>query len=172
MTDGANAGLSGKAKGIRLIALDVDGVLTDGRIIIDGEGTESKNFHVRDGLAIALALRNGMKIALISGRYSKVVEIRAHELGIRDIHQNASDKLKIFNAVLEKHGMAYSEAAFMGDDINDLPVLEKAGLSAAPADADENVKKKVDIVTKKNGGHGAVREVVEFIMTAQKTWGY
>ncbi|GMT42638.1 MAG: hypothetical protein IEMM0002_1049 [bacterium] len=171
MTVKSETAMSGIAKKIKIIILDVDGVMTDGKIIVNDDGVESKNFHVRDGLAIALAVRNGMLFSIISGRYSKVVERRVIPLGIHDIHQNVSDKLKVFEAVLAKNNLEAEQAAFMGDDINDIDVLQKAGYSAAPSDADETVKKIVSWVSSYPGGGGAVREMIQFIMTKQKNWG-
>ncbi len=161
-----------KAKKIKIIILDVDGVLTDGGIIVDDNGVESKNFYVRDGLAIAVAVRRDMKFSIISGRYSKVVELRTSELGIRDVHQNAMDKVKVFESILAKQNLTPDDAAFIGDDVNDLGVLELAGLSFAPSDADETVKSKVNWVSSFGGGKGAVREMIELILTAQGKWDY
>ncbi len=161
-----------KAKKIKIIILDVDGVLTDGGIIVDDNGVESKNFHVRDGLAIAVAVKHDMKFSIISGRYSKVVELRTSELGIHDVHQNAMDKVKVFTSILAKHNFTPDDAAFMGDDVNDLGVLELAGLSFAPSNADETVKSKVNWVTGCGGGKGAVREMIELILTEQGKWDY
>ncbi len=165
-----DAQLAGRLKKIKLIALDVDGVMTDGRIILNDDGVESKNFCVRDGLAIALGVKKGMLFSIISGRYSKVTERRATELGIHDIHQKVSNKLKIFEALLDKYGLSANQAAFMGDDINDIDTLRKVGFSAAPSDADETVRKKASWVSSHPGGAGAVREMVELILTAQNMW--
>lgn len=167
-----DAGLIKKAKGIKLIVLDVDGVLTDGQIIVNDDGVESKNFFVRDGLAIAYAIKKGMRFSLISGRYSKVVEQRASELGIHDVYQQAKDKLKVFESILAKQNLTAEEAAFMGDDVNDMEVLERAGFSAAPSDADESVKSQVNWVSSYGGGRGAVREMVELILAQQGKWGF
>ncbi|MFQ5432198.1 MAG: KdsC family phosphatase [Nitrospinota bacterium] len=161
-----------KAKQIKIIILDVDGVLTDGGIIIDDNGVESKTFYVRDGLAIAVAVKRNMKFSIISGRYSKVVELRASELGIRDVHQNVMNKVKVFESILAKQNLTAEEAAFMGDDANDIGVLELAGLSFAPSDADETVKSKVNWVSGFGGGKGAVREMIELILTEQGKWDY
>ncbi len=160
-----------KVKAIKLFVLDVDGVLTDGKIIINDDGVESKNFNVRDGMAMAIARRKGYRFAVISGRYSKVVEHRITELGIEEIHQNVSDKRKKFYEVLEKLGLEAKEAAFIGDDINDMPIIEVAGLSAAPKDGDESVLEKVDFVSRFNGGEGAVREFVETVLKEHRQWG-
>ncbi len=159
-----------KAEKIKLFVLDVDGVLTDGKIIIDDDGKESKHFNVRDGMGIAVARDIGYMFAIISGRYSKVVEHRVAELKMNEIVQGAGDKLEVFNRLLEKLGVTAEEAVFVGDDINDIPVLTAAGFSAAPADADESVKPVVDFVCNKPGGGGAVREVIELVLTVQGKW--
>lgn len=160
------------ARDVTMIVLDVDGVLTDGKIIIDGDGRESKGFYVRDGLAIAEAVKAGYKVVIISGRNSPVVEHRARELKIHEVHQGISDKLGVFKQVLEKHGLTSGQTAFMGDDVNDLAVLKAAGFSAAPADADETVCASVRWVSRRNGGAGAVREMIEFIMKTHHKWPY
>ena len=167
-----DAALLKKIRQIKLIVLDVDGVLTDGMIIVNDEGVESKNFYVRDGLAIAVAVRKEMKFAIISGRYSKVVELRANELGIHDVHQNVRNKLKVFESILVKQNLTAQEAVFIGDDVNDIEVLEQAGFSAAPADADDSVKSCVNWVSKYGGGKGAVREMIEMILKEQDKWDY
>lgn len=161
-----------RAKGIKLFVLDVDGVLTDGNIILNDDGVESKNFNVRDGMGISIAIRKGYEFAIISGRYSKVTERRAAELGIREVFQNAGDKLKVFHSVLAKFGLKPEESAFMGDDINDLPILRVCGFSSSPSDADEHVVEEAKFVSSKAGGDGAVREMVELVLEAQKNWGY
>ena len=163
--------LTQKAKGIKLFVLDVDGVLTDGQIIINDEGVESKNFNVRDGMALSIARKKGFKIAIISGRYSKVVEHRASELGIKEVHQGVSDKLIVFQEVLKNFDVTAEEASFIGDDINDIPTMEACGFSAVPSDADETVKKKAEYVCSKPGGGGAVRELIEIILSSQHQWG-
>lgn len=159
-----------KAKGIKLIVLDVDGVLTDGKIIINSEGVESKNFYVRDGMALCIAREKGYLLAIISARYSRVVEHRASELGIHEIHQNVTDKLKIFHSVLDKFKIEADQAAFIGDDVNDISVMKAVGFSAAPRDADENAKLKADFISRHAGGEGAVREFIELILTQQNNW--
>lgn len=160
------------ARDVSMIVLDVDGVLTDGRIIVDGDGLESKNFYVRDGLAIAEAVKAGYTVVIISGRHSPVVEHRARELKIHEVHQGVGDKLGVFKKVLEKHGLVSGQTAYMGDDVNDLAVMNAAGFSAAPADADETVRSAARWVSRRNGGNGAVREMIEFIMKTQHKWPY
>jgi 3-deoxy-D-manno-octulosonate 8-phosphate phosphatase (KDO 8-P phosphatase) len=163
----AHARLAGK---ISLFALDVDGVMTDGNITIHDDGTETKNFNVRDGMAIALAIKNGFQVAIISGRYSKVVDRRATELKIPHVYQDVGDKTKVFEQLLSKLDLKPSQAAFMGDDINDVETLKLAGFSGAPSDADPAAKKAALWVSSFAGGQGAVRELIQFVMTAQKKW--
>ena len=159
-----------KLKGIKLLILDVDGVMTDGRIIMDNEGRETKNFNVRDGHGIKILQRYGIKVAILTGRQSKVVEYRAKDLEIDEIYQKVFNKKEIFQTILKKHKLSADAAAFMGDDIVDIPVLKSVGFSAAVADAIDVVKKSVDYVTKNKGGNGAVREVCEMILKAQDKW--
>ena len=150
--------------------LDVDGVMTDGRIIMDNEGREIKNFNVRDGHGIKILQRYGIKVAILTGRKSKVVEHRAKDLEIKDVYQKVFNKKEIFEKILKKHKLSADAAAFMGDDIVDIPVLKRVGFSAAVADALDVVKKSVDYVTENKGGHGAVREICEMILQAQGKW--
>jgi 3-deoxy-D-manno-octulosonate 8-phosphate phosphatase (KDO 8-P phosphatase) len=162
--------IKAKLKGIKLLILDVDGVMTDGRIIMDSEGREIKNFNVRDGHGIKILQRYGIKVAILTGRKSKVVEYRAKDLEIGDVYQKVFNKKEVFQKILKKHKLSADATAFMGDDIVDIPVLKSVGFSAAVADAVDVVKQSVDYVTKNNGGHGAVREVCEMILQAQGKW--
>jgi 3-deoxy-D-manno-octulosonate 8-phosphate phosphatase (KDO 8-P phosphatase) len=159
-----------KLKGIKLLILDVDGVMTDGRIIMDNEGRETKNFDVRDGHGIKLLQRYGIKVAILTGRQSKVVEHRAKDLDIKDVYQKVFNKKDVFEKIMKNHKLSHNEAAFIGDDIVDIPVLRRVGFSVAVADADEVVKKSVDHVARNRGGHGAVREICEMILKAQGKW--
>jgi 3-deoxy-D-manno-octulosonate 8-phosphate phosphatase (KDO 8-P phosphatase) len=159
-----------KLKKIKLLILDVDGVMTDGRIIMDSEGRELKNFDVRDGHGIKMIQRYGIKVAILTGRKSKVVEHRAKDLEIEDVYQKAFNKKEVFEKILQKHKLSNKEVAFMGDDIVDIPVLKIVGFSASVANALDIVKKQVDYITKNNGGRGAVREVCEMILQAQGKW--
>lgn len=160
------------AAGIKLIVLDVDGVLTEGKITIDSGGVESKNFHVRDGLAIVHAAKAGLLTAIISGRYSKVIELRSRELNIAHVYQGIDNKKKVFAELLATLKLNPKQAAFMGDDVNDLEALADAGFSAAPADADPLVKKSVLWISSFPGGNGAVREMVQGILSKQGKWPY
>jgi 3-deoxy-D-manno-octulosonate 8-phosphate phosphatase (KDO 8-P phosphatase) len=162
--------IEAKLKGIKLLILDVDGVMTDGRIIMDSEGREIKNFNVRDGHGIKMLQRYGIKVAILTGRQSKVVEHRAKDLQIEDVYQSAFNKKEVLDKILQKHGLSAKEAAYMGDDIVDIPVLKKVGFSAAVADALDVVKKSVDYVTENPGGRGAVREICEMILQVQGKW--
>lgn len=158
------------AKNIKLLILDVDGVLTDGGIILDNEGNEFKSFHVRDGHGIKMLIRAGIKIAMITGRHSKVVERRAQELGITDVFQKCHDKRIAYKQLAEKYSLSDSEIAYIGDDIVDIPLLKGCGLSVTVADADDEVKAFAMMTTKRRGGRGAVREVCDFILKAKGLW--
>jgi 3-deoxy-D-manno-octulosonate 8-phosphate phosphatase (KDO 8-P phosphatase) len=158
-------------RGIRLIVLDVDGVLTDGRIILDGSGAEYRVFDVRDGYGIRKAAGLGLRFALISGKDSKVVTHRAAELGIAEVHQGVRDKLAVFNDVVAKTGLTAHETCCIGDDEPDLPMLAAAGFSVAPHDAVSAVRRAVHYVTKADGGRGAVREVIEMILASARRTG-
>jgi 3-deoxy-D-manno-octulosonate 8-phosphate phosphatase (KDO 8-P phosphatase) len=159
-----------KAKKIKLVILDVDGVLTDGSIILDNEGNELKMFHVRDGHGIKLLSRAGIRVAIVTGRKSAVVEKRAEELGITDVYQGVFRKSAVYGSLLQKYGYSDEEAAFMGDDIVDVEILKKAGLSAVPCDADEGAKKWAAFISAKKGGRGAVREFIELILKSSGLW--
>lgn len=165
-----NKNIKEKLKKIKMLILDVDGIMTDGRIIMDDEGRETKNFHVRDGHGLKLLQRYGIKVALLTGRRSKVVEHRAKDLGIKDVYQKVFNKKEVFEKILKKHKLKTEETAFMGDDIIDIPVLKSVGFSATVADAVDVAKKSVDYVSPYKGGQGAVREVCEMILTAQGKW--
>ncbi len=159
-----------KTKKIKLLILDVDGVMTDGSIILDNEGNELKRFHVRDGHGIKMLSKAGIKTGIITGRKSKVVEVRALELGIEDVHQKIWQKSKVFEQMMEKYGIKDENVAFMGDDVVDQELLKRAGLSAAPADAEEEAKMLADIVMSRNGGRGAVRQFTDLILKGSGLW--
>src|SRR5208283_370192 len=158
------------AGNIRLLILDVDGVLTDGSIILDNEGNEFKAFHVRDGHGLKMLSRTGIQIALITGRHSKVVERRAHELGITEVYQRCFKKIVAYEQLLQKFKVTDSEVAYIGDDIVDLPVLKKVGLPVAVADAVDETKDVAQFITQNRGGRGAVREVCDLILRAKGKW--
>jgi 3-deoxy-D-manno-octulosonate 8-phosphate phosphatase (KDO 8-P phosphatase) len=162
--------LARKAAGIRLLLFDVDGVLTDGRILLHADGSESKAFSIRDGTGIVWAQRAGLATGLLSARHSAATTARAAQLGIRIVRQQAGDKLQMYRELLEEEGVSDGEVAFMGDDVLDLPVLSRVGLSAAPADAAPDVLARVDWVSSRAGGDGAARELIELLLRAQGTW--
>lgn len=159
-----------KLKKIKLLILDVDGVMTDGRIIMDDDGREMKNFNVRDGHGIIMLQRYGIKVAILTGRESKVVRHRARDLNITDVYQKVFNKKDVFEKILKKHKLSADETAFVGDDVVDIPVLKRVGFSVAVMDALDVVKKTADYVTRRNGGCGAVREVCDMILQAQGKW--
>lgn len=158
------------ARAIKLLVLDVDGVLTDGGITVDSKGEELKTFHVRDGHGIKLLMNSGVKVAIISGRSSKALEKRAKDLGITELYQKKEKKAAVYERLIKKLGVRDSEAAFIGDDILDLPVLKKVALPVAVADAVDEVKSVSLMVTSSPGGRGAVREVAECILKAKGLW--
>jgi 3-deoxy-D-manno-octulosonate 8-phosphate phosphatase (KDO 8-P phosphatase) len=156
-----------RAKVLKLLLFDVDGVLTDGSVIIHGDGTESKAFFIRDGSALVRARRQGLEIGFLSGRSSDSTKQRAAELGITIVIQGENDKMAGFQKILQDTGLSREQVAYMGDDLLDLPVLQRAGLSAAPADAVEDVRVVVDWVSLYAGGRGAVREFVDVLLRAR-----
>ena len=156
--------IQSRVKKIKLLLLDVDGVLTDGRIILDSSGHELKAFHVRDGHGIKLAQRAGIMVGIVTGRSSEVVSLRAKELGIQEVHQGAHDKIIVYEALLEKYNLQDSEVAYMGDDIVDNDVLRRVGFAVTVSDSDPAVKPYVDMITKAPGGRGAVREFINLIL--------
>lgn len=162
--------IENKLKKVKLLILDVDGVMTDGRIIMDDEGRELKNFNVRDGHGIKLIQRYGIKVAILTGRQSPVVKYRAIDLGIKDVYQKAFNKKEVFEKILKKNRLSSQEVAYLGDDIVDIPVLKRVGFSSAVANALDVVKENVDYVTKNKGGDGAVREICDMILKAQGRW--
>lgn len=155
---------------IKLLILDVDGVMTDGRIIFDSNGVESKFFNVKDGHGIKMLQRGGIEIGIISGRESQVVTNRAAELGIKLVYQRSLDKLTPFAKMLAEAGCTEEETGFIGDDLIDIPVLKRVGFAAAPADAVAEVLPYVHYVATNGGGWGAVREVCDLILKAQGKW--
>jgi len=162
--------LDAKAAAIKLILLDVDGVLTDGAVVIYGDGSESKRFHIRDGIALVWAQRAGITVGLLSARQSPTTTQRAAQLGITLVHQGVTSKIETYDQIVGDMVLSDGEVAYMGDDIVDLAVLGRAGLSAAPSDAVDEVRARVDFVSSRRGGDGAVRELVELILRAQRQW--
>lgn len=150
--------------------MDCDGVLTDGRVWLLEPDNEQKGFHVRDGLGIALWHRAGWKSGIISGRESRAVTLRASGLGMSYVRQGCVHKLQAFREVLEEAGVSTDEVAYVGDDLNDIPLLVKAKLSVSVGDAVEEVQRVAHYVTRAHGGFGAVREVIELILKSQGRW--
>ena len=155
---------------IKLLLLDVDGVMTDGRIIYDSDGGETKAFDVKDGHGLKLLQRAGIRVGIITGRQSAIVARRAAELGIEIVYQGIKDKSVPFNEIMQTLALAPEEIAYVGDDIVDLPVMRKVGFSVTVADAVDDVKPFADMVTKRSGGRGAVREVCDFILKESGRW--
>jgi 3-deoxy-D-manno-octulosonate 8-phosphate phosphatase (KDO 8-P phosphatase) len=153
---------------IKAIVLDVDGTLTDGTFLWDSDGNEYKRFSFADVMGISLGSKAGLIFALISGEASPLVDMFAKKMGITDVHKGCKDKASSLNLFVQKHNLALSEVCFMGDDVNDLSAMELAGLSAAPANAQKIVKQKVDIVTSLKGGQGAVRELINQLLSIQE----
>ena len=165
-----SADLAARTRAIQLLVLDVDGVLTDGRITYTADGLEIKSFHVRDGSGLALWQRAGKKVAVISGRSSRAVDVRAAELGITLVRQGAADKRLALRQTLAATALRPEQVCAVGDDLLDLPLLRACGLAVVVADACDEAKAAAHYVTRTPGGHGAVREVVELILRAQGRW--
>lgn len=163
-------GVRARAKRVKLLVLDVDGVLTDGRMTLTERGDELKSFHTHDGMGVNLARRAGIKIALVSGEKSEIGRMRGTKLGVEEIVLGSRRKAETLEELRIKLGVALEEVAFMGDDLLDIPALERAGLAVAPANAVAEVRAMVDVVTRASGGFGAVRECVELILRAQGVW--
>jgi len=159
-----------KVRAIKMLILDVDGVLTDGRITYSDDGREYKSFNVKDGHGIKLMMRAGIEVAVITARSSVIVERRCKELGIKHLYQGAITKLVVYEELLGKQGVDPLETAYIGDDVIDLPVLKRVGFSAAPSDGLAEVRAAVDCVTEAPGGGGAAREVIEIILKIQGKW--
>lgn len=170
MTKAMAATLAERCSRVELLILDVDGVLTDGGIVYADNGVEIKAFHVRDGSGLKVWEKTGKKSAVLSGRTSSVVEIRAREAGITRICQGVINKLPVFQQLLADFGLKPEQACFVGDDILDLSVLRSCGLAVAVADACPEVIAAAQFVTKAHGGRGAVREVIELILHSQGKW--
>ena len=162
--------LAGRCRALRLILSDVDGVMTDGTVLLLPDGGEAKAFHIRDGLGIVLAQRAGLRTGLLSGRSSPVVARRAAELGMSVVRQGVSDKGAELRRILKEEGLEASQVAYIGDDVNDLPVMEAVALAAAPADAPVEVRARAFMVMEARGGQGCLREFVEAILRARGDW--
>ena len=159
-----------RARRIKLLLMDCDGVLTDGRLELLENGDEQKTFHARDGQGISLFHRAGLKTGIISGRTSSAVERRAHDLSMSYVRQYAKDKIKALQEILAEAQVSLHECAYIGDDVADIPVMLQVGLAVAVADAVIETKQAAHLVTEHNGGCGAVREVCDLILKAQGRW--
>jgi len=162
--------LAEKAKKIKLLILDVDGVLTDNRLFYGDNGVEYKSFNTRDGHGIVLLQKSQVEIGIITGRKSQLVSNRMKDLKVKHVFQGIPDKLPTFLKLVEDLELELDEIAYIGDDILDLPILMRIGLSVTPLDGDNEVKSRVDYISQFNGGQGCVREVAEIIMRSQGTW--
>ncbi|VAX11932.1 3-deoxy-D-manno-octulosonate 8-phosphate phosphatase [hydrothermal vent metagenome] len=158
-----------KAKQIKLVIFDVDGVLTDGSLFVGDDGQEYKAFNARDGLGMKMLQRSGVEIGIITARSSQVVEHRMHNLGIKHVYQGRLEKLPAFETLVEKLGLNFEQTAYVGDDVVDLPILTCAGLAIAVQDAHPIAKQHAHWQTPHNGGRGAARDVCDLIMEAQNT---
>lgn len=155
---------------IKLILLDVDGTLTDGGIYRGNEGEELKKFNVKDGYAIVTAQKLGMEFGIITGKKSKLVEVRAEELKIKYLYQGISQKTEILEEIIEKTALRKNEIAYMGDDLNDIRIMKCVGIKRAPSDAVPEILEIADFVSGKKGGEGAVREFIEYIVKREGNW--
>ncbi len=162
--------VTGNVRKIRLLLLDVDGVLTDGRVGLLPDGGEIKYFSIYDGLAIRLARQAGIEVGFLSGRSSGAVAQRARELGLSIVVQGTTDKVRDFREILEKRRLEPEEVAYIGDDLPDIPLLQRVGFAAAPENAVEQVKHHVHYVTRTRGGEGAVREVIDLLLKTSGKW--
>ena len=164
------AQLESRLARVQLLLLDVDGVLTDGGVTWANDGIEQKTFHIRDGLGLRLWQRAGCRTGIVTGRSSRVVQLRAEELGIAIVRQGVDDKLDAAAAILAECGLSWEQAAFVGDDLPDLPVVMRCGVGIAVADACAGVRDAAAVVTLLPGGRGAVREVIERMLRARGSW--
>jgi 3-deoxy-D-manno-octulosonate 8-phosphate phosphatase (KDO 8-P phosphatase) len=162
--------LRDRAAGIGLVLFDVDGVLTDGTVVFHADGSESKRFNIRDGIAMVWTQRAGLTVGILSARFSATTTHRAAQLGIALVHQGVADKRDAYDAILKETGMSDAAVAYMADDILDLPVLGRVGLAASPSDAAPEVLERVHWVSPSPGGGGAARELLELILRAQGRW--
>ena len=159
-----------RAERIKLVLFDVDGVLTDGKLLLQADGSESKQFDIKDGTGIVLAQRAGLKVGFLSARVSPPTQHRAAQLGVTLVHQGVSSKIETYEHIVDELLLEDEAVAYMGDDIVDLPVLSRVGLAAAPADAAPDVRARVHWVSRAPGGGGAARELIELILRAQRAW--
>ena len=168
--NGASDDIVSRASRIKLLLMDCDGVLTDGRIWLTPDGDEQKSFHARDGQGISIWHRAGYKSGIISGRASSGVKRRAHELKMQYVHQFSKNKVIALEEVVADANVSLDECGYIGDDLGDIAVMRRVGLAVAVADAADDTKATAHYVTTRNGGHAAVREVIEVILKAQNRW--
>ncbi|MCK9408783.1 MAG: HAD-IIIA family hydrolase [Bacteriovoracaceae bacterium] len=159
--------ITAKLKKIKILVSDVDGVLTDGGAYYSDEGIELKKFSIRDGMGIVLMQKAGYRVAIVTTEKTKIVERRAERLKVTDLYQGVVNKVAAVEELINKYSLSWQEVAFIGDDINDIPVLKKVGFAAAPFNATVLNKKVVDYICKAEGGHGAVREVCDLLLGLQ-----
>lgn len=159
-----------RARKIRLLVMDVDGVLTDGRMILSERGDELKAFHTHDGIGVALAKRAGLRTAMVTGESSPIAKVRGGKLGVDSVVLGARRKREAVEALRAEFDVTADAVAFIGDDLLDIPAMQVAGLAVAVADAPGPVKAVAHVVTRARGGHGAVRELVELLLRAQRSW--
>lgn len=170
MTAPLTSEIVSRLKRIDLLLLDVDGVLTDGRLYYGPEGETLKAFHVRDGLGLKLVRQAGVRVGIVTGRKGSALAARCRELGIEMIFDGVADKAAMLDVIIAQTGLTADRMAFVGDDLPDLALMGHVGLSVAVADADEAVRQAADLVTRAPGGHGAVREVCRCLLDARGRW--
>jgi 3-deoxy-D-manno-octulosonate 8-phosphate phosphatase (KDO 8-P phosphatase) len=162
--------ITARAQRIKLLLMDCDGVLTDGRLWLTSDGDEQKAFHARDGQGISLLHRAGLQTGIITGRTSLAVDRRAQDLKMSYVRQYAKDKIKALEEILAEAGVTTDECAYIGDDVGDIPVMRRVGLAVAVSDAVEETKQAAQYITALKGGQGAVREVCDLVLKAQGRW--
>lgn len=162
--------LEKKAAEIKLLFMDVDGVLTDGRITLNERGEEIKSFDVKDGYGLKLLMRDGIEVIIVTGRRSRVVAHRARELGISEVYQGISDKRSLCRRLIEERGLVRSQIASVGDDLPDLAMFQESGLRISVADAAGEVREQADFISSRKGGFGAVREIAEWMLKCRGCW--
>jgi len=163
--------ITDKLKHIKLLLLDVDGVLTDGTIIYNDQKVETKSFNVKDGLGIKLLMNAGIQVCIVTGRGSEALRHRCRDMGVAHAFENVKDKAEIFSHIVKLTGVSRENTAFVGDDLPDLPLMKKVAISFTVADAHETLRERADVVTMAKGGRGAVREICEILLKAGGHWG-
>jgi 3-deoxy-D-manno-octulosonate 8-phosphate phosphatase (KDO 8-P phosphatase) len=171
LLEAASTELMARAKNIKLVLFDVDGVLTDGRLYLDNRGEEYKAFNSRDGHGLKMLQRNGVEVGIITGRTSQIVEHRTRELGIKHVRQGCADKFPAYEQMIVELGLKHDQVAFVGDDVVDLPIMLRVGLAVCPQDGSFLVKRHSHWVTPSDGGRGCARDVCELLMLAHGTFG-